>query len=45
VDTWVRGQPHASDHAPTWIRLDLKKLGKPAAGKRAARKTTDKEKA
>jgi exodeoxyribonuclease III len=21
VDTWVRGQPHASDHAPTWIEL------------------------
>jgi exodeoxyribonuclease-3 len=21
VDTWVRGQPGASDHAPTWIRL------------------------
>ena len=22
VDTWVRGQPGASDHAPTWVRLD-----------------------
>jgi exodeoxyribonuclease-3 len=22
VDTWVRGQPGASDHAPTWIRLE-----------------------
>jgi len=21
VDTWVRGQPAASDHAPTWVRL------------------------
>lgn len=21
VDRWVRGQPHASDHAPTWIEL------------------------
>jgi exodeoxyribonuclease III len=21
VDTWVRGEPHASDHAPTWIVL------------------------
>ncbi len=21
VDTWVRGQPHASDHAPVWITL------------------------
>ena len=23
VDTWVRGQPHASDHAPAWVRLDV----------------------
>ncbi len=22
VDTWVRGQPGASDHAPTWVRLE-----------------------
>jgi len=22
VDTWVRGRPGASDHAPTWIALD-----------------------
>jgi exodeoxyribonuclease III len=22
VDRWVRDQPHASDHAPTWIKLD-----------------------
>jgi len=22
VDTWVRGQPGASDHAPTWARLE-----------------------
>lgn len=21
VDTWVRGQPNASDHAPTWVKL------------------------
>jgi exodeoxyribonuclease-3 len=21
VDRWVRGQPHARDHAPTWITL------------------------
>ncbi|HLH55806.1 MAG TPA: exodeoxyribonuclease III [Verrucomicrobiae bacterium] len=21
VDTWVRGQPNASDHAPTWVHL------------------------
>ena len=23
VDTWVRGQPTASDHAPTWVRLEI----------------------
>jgi exodeoxyribonuclease III len=23
VDRWVRGQPSASDHAPTWVRLKL----------------------
>ena len=28
VDRWVRGQEHASDHAPAWVRLDLSKLGK-----------------
>jgi exodeoxyribonuclease-3 len=22
VDTWVRGQPRASDHAPTWVELN-----------------------
>jgi exodeoxyribonuclease-3 len=22
VDRWVRGQPHASDHAPTWVVLE-----------------------
>ncbi|MGE4241435.1 exodeoxyribonuclease III [Ramlibacter sp.] len=26
VDRWVRGREKASDHAPTWIELDLKKL-------------------
>jgi len=45
VDAWVRGQPHASDHAPSWVRLDLaappeKPAAKrPAARKPAARKT------
>jgi exodeoxyribonuclease III len=28
VDRWVRGQDKASDHAPTWIRLDLSRLKK-----------------
>jgi exodeoxyribonuclease-3 len=22
VDTWVRGRPNASDHAPTWVRFE-----------------------
>src|SRR5476649_440479 len=25
VDAWVRNEPHASDHAPTWIRLGARK--------------------
>jgi exodeoxyribonuclease III len=35
VDTWVRGQPGASDHAPTWIVLDEPSAAKPPR-KRAA---------
>jgi exodeoxyribonuclease III len=32
VDTWVRGQEHASDHAPAWVELDLsKRAGKTGA--------------
>jgi exodeoxyribonuclease-3 len=38
VDTWVRGQPHASDHAPAWVELDLSKLGKKAPAARKARR-------
>jgi exodeoxyribonuclease III len=32
VDTWVRGEAHASDHAPTWVTVDLDKLagGRPS---------------
>lgn len=41
VDTWVRGQEGASDHAPTWIELDLSKMGKKKAA--AARKTPAKK--
>jgi len=35
VDAWVRGEEHASDHAPTWIRLGAarKKTRKPASAK------------
>lgn len=27
VDRWVRGEPHASDHAPTWVRLKMNGRG------------------
>ena len=30
VDRWVRDRPHASDHAPTWIELDMSAKKKPA---------------
>lgn len=23
VDRWVRGEPHASDHAPTWVEVEI----------------------
>ena len=36
VDRWVRGQERASDHAPTWIRLDLSQMATAAPGKRKA---------
>ncbi|WP_435520837.1 exodeoxyribonuclease III [Caenimonas aquaedulcis] len=37
VDRWVRDLEKPSDHAPTWIELDMTRLGKkkPAARKRA----------
>jgi exodeoxyribonuclease III len=38
VDRWVRGETKASDHAPTWVQLDLSKLGKKAAVKKPAAK-------
>ena len=28
VDRWVRGQEHASDHAPAWVKLDRTRLAK-----------------
>src|SRR5581483_8658901 len=37
VDAWVRGQPGASDHAPTWIEL-APHVRKRTAAKKAARK-------
>jgi exodeoxyribonuclease-3 len=42
VDTWVRGRPHASDHAPTWIELADAKApaAKAAPKKKTAAKST-----
>jgi exodeoxyribonuclease III len=34
VDTWVRGEEKASDHAPAWVDLDLGR----AANARSARR-------
>jgi exodeoxyribonuclease III len=34
VDRWVRGEEKASDHAPTWVELDLSRLGKKPAERR-----------
>ena len=38
VDTWVRGEEKASDHAPAWVELDLAGLS-PAKPKRAPRRS------
>ena len=43
VDSWVRGQEGASDHAPTWIELDLGKLGKAKADSTGAKKAPAKQ--
>ncbi|ANF26371.1 exodeoxyribonuclease III [Stutzerimonas stutzeri] len=37
VDRWVRGQEHASDHAPTWVTLKGEVSGKAAPEKPAKR--------
>ena len=39
VDTWVRDQPKASDHAPTWVTLDVGTGGrKPAPAVKKTRR-------
>ena len=38
VDRWVRGQEGASDHAPTWVELDVSRVGKKTVAKKAASK-------
>ncbi|MES2786912.1 MAG: exodeoxyribonuclease III [Pseudomonadota bacterium] len=40
VDRWVRGLEKPSDHAPTWISLDLAKLKKAPAATKASARTT-----
>jgi exodeoxyribonuclease III len=39
VDRWVRGQPHASDHAPAWITLA--KSRSPVQAKKVTRRKHD----
>ncbi|WP_109482424.1 exodeoxyribonuclease III [Paraburkholderia sp. C35] len=47
VDSWVRGEPHASDHAPAWVVLDLDghatAVKKTAVKKTAVKKTAVKK--
>jgi exodeoxyribonuclease III len=43
VDRWVRGEPHASDHAPTWVELDLGSVQDSAVKKTAVKKTAVKK--
>jgi exodeoxyribonuclease-3 len=45
VDRWVRGEPHASDHAPTWIVLDMAEGAGKRAVKTAAKKSAVKKSA
>ena len=33
VDSWVRGRPHASDHAPAWVRLEPTRTSVAPAGR------------
>jgi exodeoxyribonuclease III len=41
VDRWVRDQPHASDHAPAWIELDMSENKEPGPRKRSAVKRSN----
>jgi exodeoxyribonuclease-3 len=38
VDRWVRGEAGASDHAPTWIEIDRKRIAKKPAKRKPAKK-------
>jgi exodeoxyribonuclease-3 len=33
VGTWVRGEPHPSDHAPAWVEVKLNAPAKPRKGR------------
>jgi len=37
VDTWVRDLPKASDHAPTWVELDMRAAKKKTSVKKRAK--------
>jgi exodeoxyribonuclease-3 len=39
VDTWVRGLPHASDHAPTWVDLEIDVPRRSLPSRKATSKT------
>ncbi|QEI06045.1 exodeoxyribonuclease III [Pigmentiphaga aceris] len=43
VDRWVRGEPHASDHAPTWIMLEQGVAEKATRKKAPAKQATPKK--
>jgi exodeoxyribonuclease-3 len=45
VDTWVRGREKASDHAPTWIELDLEAAGAASEPAAAVKKAPPKKSA
>jgi len=41
VDKWVRGEPHASDHAPAWVEIDTAgSAGKTTPAARAGRQAS-----
>jgi exodeoxyribonuclease-3 len=40
VDRWVRGESHASDHAPTWVEVDVLPGRKPAKTRSVSRSET-----
>ena len=45
VDSWVRGQEHASDHAPVWVELGVNGKTARAPRKAAAKKSAPKKRA